>query len=89
MMAKYMVIETFKDGKLQDVYSRFHKMGRMLPEGLFYLDSWLEKGGLRCFQLMETENHSLFSEWQKHWSDLVHVEIVEIGIKPSKTDGDE
>jgi hypothetical protein len=84
MMAKYMVIETFKAGKLDEVYSRFHKLGRMMPEGLFYLDSWLEKAGLRCFQLMETENPRLFSEWMKKWEDLVSYEIVEIGAKPAK-----
>ena len=83
-MAKYMVIETFKEGKLEEVYSRFHKLGRMMPEGLFYLDSWLEKGGLRCFQLMETENPDLFSEWSKNWDDLGSFEIVEIGMKPAK-----
>ncbi|MEO6098657.1 MAG: DUF3303 family protein [Fibrobacteria bacterium] len=81
-----MVIETFKPGKLDEVYSRFHKQGRMMPEGLFYLDSWLEKGGLRCFQLMETENPQLFSEWMEKWNDLAGCEIVEIGIKPVKQD---
>jgi hypothetical protein len=81
---KYMVIETFKAGKLDEVYSRFHKLGRMMPDGLFYLDSWLEKGGLRCFQLMETESPQLFSEWTKKWEDLVSCEIVEIGVKPTK-----
>lgn len=79
-----MVIETFKAGKLEEVYSRFHQSGRMMPEGLFYLDSWLEKGGLRCFQLMETQSPQLFSVWMEKWSDLVDCEIVEIGEKPAK-----
>lgn len=84
MMTKYMVIETFKDGKLDEVYARFHKLGRMMPEGLFYLDSWLEKDGNRCFQLMETEKPELFSEWFRKWDDLVSCELVEIGVKPTK-----
>ena len=79
-----MVIETFLEGKLQEIYSRFHKMGRMMPEGLFYVDSWLEKDGLRCFQLMETENPSLFSKWTENWADLGSFEIIEIGAKPTK-----
>lgn len=79
-----MVIETFKTGSLDEVYSRFHKLGRMMPEGLFYLDSWLEKGGLRCFQLMETQSPQLFAEWMEKWNDLVNYEIVEIGEKPTK-----
>lgn len=83
-MVKYMVIETFKDGKLAEVYSRFHRLGRMMPEGLFYLDSWLEKNGHRCFQLMETDNPALFSEWIKQWADLVSYEIVEIGPKQTR-----
>jgi len=49
-----MVIETHRPGALDEVYKRFHKNGRMMPDGLFYIDSWLESDGNRCFQLMET-----------------------------------
>ena len=58
-MTKYMVIETFFEGCLDKVYERFHEKGRMIPEGLHYIDSWLEKDGSRCYQLMETENVDL------------------------------
>jgi hypothetical protein len=54
----------------------------MMPEGLNYVDSWLEKDGDRCFQLMETDNPALFPEWTKNWDDLTHFEIIEIGPKP-------
>ena len=83
-MAKYMVIETIYEGCLEKVYARFHDKGRMIPKGLHYVDSWLEKDGNRCYQLMETENVDLFSEWTKNWDDLTHFEIVEIGPKPTK-----
>jgi len=83
-MTKYMVIETHLPNALEEVYKRFHEKGRMMPEGLFYIDSWLEKDGDRCFQLMETDNFSLFSEWTKNWQDLTRFEIVEIGEKPGK-----
>jgi len=83
-MTKYMVVETHRPGTLEEVYKRFHKKGRMMPEGLFYIDSWLERDGDRCFQLMETDNFSLFEEWTKNWDDLTHFEIIEIGEKPSK-----
>jgi hypothetical protein len=77
-----MVIETFLPGRKKDVYERFHKKGRMLPDGLIYVDSWLEKDGNRCFQLMETNNPALFDVWFEHWKDLGAIEVVEIGEKP-------
>src|SRR5437899_6729069 len=61
----YMVIERFKPGCLSAVYQRFEAKGRMLPPGLFYLNSWLEKEGHRCFQLMEADDPRLFGEWTK------------------------
>ena len=80
-MKRFIVIEHFKLNCLEEVYKRFHSKGRILPNGLFYLDSWLEKSGDRCFQLMETKNPALFAEWTKHWDDLVDFEIVELGEK--------
>jgi hypothetical protein len=80
---KYMVVETYREGCLAKVYERFHKHGRMMPAGLNYLDSWLEKDGARCFQLMETNTAELFAEWIPKWEDLVQFEIIEIGPKPT------
>jgi hypothetical protein len=77
-----MVIETFLPGCKQKVYDRFHAQGRLLPQGLTYLDSWLEKEGDRCFQLMETDDDSLFSLWTDKWKDLVSFEVIEICEKP-------
>ena len=50
----------------------------MLPDGLRYIDSWLEKDGDRCFQLMETDSPVLFDQWTASWSDLVSFEIIEL-----------
>ncbi|MEM6885901.1 MAG: GNAT family N-acetyltransferase [Verrucomicrobiota bacterium] len=83
-MRRFMVIEHFKRDCQEAVYERFYSRGRMLPEGLIYLDSWLEKSGGRCFQLVETEDPALFEEWEQHWNDLVDFEIIEIGDKPVK-----
>ena len=83
-MKKFMVIETFIVGKRDQVYKRFHDKGRMLPAGLYYLDSWLAKDGRRCFQLMETEEPDLFQTWFAAWSDLVRFEIIELGEKPTR-----
>ena len=83
-MPRFMVIVTYKPGCLDAVYERFHRQGRMLPPGLHFLDSWLEKDGARCFQLMETDAPELFAQWTRHWEDLMDLEIIEIAPKPAK-----
>ncbi|HEY2827144.1 MAG TPA: DUF3303 family protein [Pirellulales bacterium] len=85
-MTQYMVIETFLPGCKEKIYARFHAKGRMLPEGLVYVNSWLEKDGNRCFQLMETSDASLFTVWIANWQDLTKFEVVEIGEKPKAKD---
>ncbi len=84
-MRKFMVIEHFFPNCKEKVYERSAESGRLLPEGLLYIDSWLENDGDRCFQLMETEDSALFESWAKNWEDLASFEIIEIGDKP---DGD-
>jgi len=73
-----MVIETFTRGA-RPVYERAAELGRMLPAGLVYVDSWIDERTLdRCFQLMETEDASLFDEWIASWSDLAEFEVVPV-----------
>jgi hypothetical protein len=73
-----MVIETYTKGP-GVVYARAAESGRMLPPGLVYLESWVDERNLeRCFQLMETEDPTLFEEWIASWSDLVEFEIVRV-----------
>ena len=47
----YMVIEGFTRGA-RPVYERATREGRMLPDGLRYLDSWVDERLRRCFQLI-------------------------------------
>ena len=82
---KYMVIERFKPGLTDSVYERFRGKGRMLPEGLSYIDSWLALDRTTCFQLMATDRYELFAEWISRWQDLVDFEIVPVQDSPSKT----
>jgi hypothetical protein len=74
---RYMVIETFTHGSLP-VYERARDRGRMLPEGLRYVESWVEEGLGRCFQLMETDDPALFDVWTAAWADLADFEIVPV-----------
>ena len=74
---RYMVIETFTQGA-RPVYERARDRGRMLPEGLEYVDSWVETDLRRCFQLMETDEPALFERWTAQWDDLGEFEIVPV-----------
>lgn len=65
-----MVVEHFTHGP-QPVYERAAERGRMLPDGLRYVDSWVVADDLdHCFQLMETDDPLLIDTWLQHWSDL-------------------
>src|SRR6266404_4190688 len=74
----FMVIERFRNRDAGAVYRRFREKGRMLPDGLKYVDSWVETNFDRCFQLMECDDVQLFQEWVSHWDDLVEFEIVAV-----------
>jgi len=77
-MTLFMVIEHFKNRDGAAVYERYRDHGRMAPDGLKYVNSWVEPNFDRCFQLMECDDPKLFDEWVSHWSDLVDFEIVEV-----------
>jgi hypothetical protein len=74
----YMVIERFRPGQAPEVYRRFRERGRMAPEGLRYIASWVDLKFERCFQVMETEDEALFKQWTANWDDLADFEIVPV-----------
>ena len=74
----YMVIERFKEGAAPDVYRRAREQGRMMPDGLEYVSSWVDLDFSTCYQLMRTDDPSLFAAWTKAWEDLVDFEIVPV-----------
>jgi hypothetical protein len=78
----YMVVEHFKDGDPLPVYRRFRDRGRLAPEGLEYVASWVDEKFEICFQLMETDDRSLLDQWMAHWSDIVEFEVYP--VMPSK-----
>jgi hypothetical protein len=73
-----MVYEKFKTAGAREVYRRSREKGRMLTAGLNYVSSWVDLEFTRCFQLMETEDFSLFSQWTAQWQDLVEFEIIPV-----------
>ena len=74
----YMVIERFKNRDAKAVYRRFRERGRMAPDGLTYVDSWVETSFDRCFQLMECPDAQLLTQWAANWQDLVEFEFVPV-----------
>lgn len=63
----FMVIERFRDNDMVPVYERVRDAGRTLPDGLTYIDSWVEPNFSRCFQLMECDDPSLLQQWVLGW----------------------
>ena len=72
-----MVIERYLSGP-DPIYRRVAERGRMLPEGLTYVESWVDERLDRCFQLMETDDPSLFDTWIACWDDLTSFEVVPV-----------
>jgi hypothetical protein len=70
-----MIIEHFKNQDAEPVYRRFRDRGRLAPEELRYITSWVDEKLERCFQLMEAEDRKLLDEWMSNWSDLVEFEV--------------
>ena len=74
----YMVIEHFKQGAAPEVYRRAREQGRMMPDGLEYVSSWIDLDFTTCYQVMRTDDVSLFAAWVEAWKDLVDFEIVPV-----------
>jgi hypothetical protein len=71
----YMVIETFRNGDAVPVYRRFRDRGRMTPDGVTYVSSWVDEQLERCYQVMETDDRALLEEWMTNWGDIVDFEV--------------
>ena len=70
----YMVIERFTHGPAP-IYSRLAERGRMMPDGLVYVSSWITEDLTTCYQVMETEDPRLFETWIANWSDLMEFDV--------------
>ena len=70
-----MIVEHFRNADPVPVYRRFRDRGRMAPEGLTYLSSWVDEDLARCYQVMETADRQLLDRWMEQWSDLVEFEV--------------
>lgn len=74
----FMIIEKFHQGKVKALYQRFGEKGRLLPEGVQYINSWIDENVETCYQLMESNSIEGIKEWIDNWKDLCDFEVVPV-----------
>ena len=74
----YLVVEHFRGGDALPVYRRFRDRGRLAPDGLKYVSSWVTQDLRRCFQIMEGDDPSLLEQWMARWEDLTEFEVIPV-----------
>jgi hypothetical protein len=73
-----MIIERFHPAKVKAVYRRFSEKGRMLPEGVSYINSWISESVTTCYQLMESDSAEKLQQWIEQWKDLADFEVIPV-----------
>ena len=74
----FMIVERYRNGDPRPVYARFRAEGRLAPEGLTYVSSWVTTDLTTCFQVMETADRALLDQWIARWNDLVDFEVIPV-----------
>jgi hypothetical protein len=77
-METYLIIESYRSDKSHEIYQRFSEKGRMLPQGVEYVDSWVEMNMQKCYQIMRSESLGKLLIWTEQWKDLVDFEIIPV-----------
>jgi hypothetical protein len=73
-----MVIERYHEGKAKMLYQRYSEKGRMMPEGVQYINSWINEEVTVCYQLMESDSIEGLQQWISNWSDIVDFEVIPV-----------
>ena len=74
----FMIVENFRDGNPDPVYRRFRDQGRLAPEGLTYVSSWVTQDFAHCYQIMESDGRGPLDEWVGRWADLIDFEVMPV-----------
>ena len=74
----YMVIEHFHPDKIKELYERFDKKGRLMPNGVHYINSWTDTKVETCYQIMESESEEKLNEWIDNWKDFADFVIIPV-----------
>jgi uncharacterized protein DUF3303 len=75
---RYMIIERFKNGDAVSVYRRFRDRGRLAPDGLSYVSSWVTPDLTTCYQVMECDDPGVLEQWMGRWRDLIEFEVIPV-----------
>ena len=82
----FMIIEHFRPGQAPAIYRRFRERGRMMPESVRYVSSWIDIDFQRCFQVMEAEREQDLKAWTSNWQDLMDFEIIPVRTSADATE---
>lgn len=74
----FMILEHYRGGDPAPVYRRFRERGRLAPEGLRYVSSWVTEDLAHCYQVMECDDRALLDEWISNWRDIVDFEVIPV-----------
>ena len=74
----FMIVEQYRNGDPRPVYERFRARGRLAPDGLRYVNSWVTHDLTLCYQVMECEDRALLDQWIDAWRDIVDFEVIPV-----------
>jgi hypothetical protein len=74
----FMIVERFRNGDPVPVYRRFRDHGRMAPDGVAYVGSWVTQDLSRCFQIMDAPDRARLDEWIAKWADVADFEVIAV-----------
>ena len=74
----YMIIERFHPGKVKALYLNFSQKGRLLPQGVHYINSWVDTKLQTCYQVMESDSEDKLQEWMSQWQEFVDFEVIPV-----------
>ena len=75
---QYIIIEKFHPGKVKELYQRFAEKGRLMPEGVNYINSWIDEHVKTCYQVMNSDSLEKLHAWINNWEDLADFEIIPV-----------
>jgi hypothetical protein len=78
----FMIVERFKNGDPVAVYRRFRDRGRLAPETVKYVNSWVTPDLTMCYQVMDAPDRGSLDQWLDQWKDLVDFEVIPVITSP-------
>ena len=75
---QFSVVERIRDGDTKPIFRRLRDHGRLLPDGVAYVASWVAADLTCCYQIMESDGEARLRAWTAQWDDLVDFEVVPV-----------